>query len=532
VIFSLYFIDHFKLNKRRIGKMEENKKLILRRKADEYFKMMYPGLPKDGLNTPVPGYTLDEVTMPDFYTDITPNDVSLKTKIGPVELNFPGITATMDTVCGPELAKVVQEIGGIGVPDRSDKPESQMESVSKVLAHKPCLIDKPHILKPNDTLEKVEDINKQYGISTIPIVEDGKLKGVLFSSPIIYDGHRNESVSEWMKPIEELNVIGPEIGYEEINNIMRNRRKKDSLLPVVDRDGKFYGMYFAQDFRNLDPAFFNGKPVVGVAIGEKEKELEFAQAVLSAGVAMIVIDSSHGDCQAILEQTKRLVKLNKDFGAAIIAGNYAGITGYLDFAEIEGVSAVKLGIGSGSICSTTQGTGIGIPSFTALQESAFVRRDRLSKGLPAPQIIIDGGVNASGKITLCIAGMADAFMGGEYFVAAHESISFLKGNVRTYEDGDYVLYRGMASKEVIKDRKAKRYNVGKTAAEGKEGYVKLRGPLKTWIGDDKELIKSGFSHVGARNIEEIQKFGEWRYAFRHFTPTGLNQIAVRVRDAK
>ncbi len=510
--------------------MEKEK--TLKQQADEYFEMMYPGLPKGGLNTPVPGYTLYEVTMPDFHTDITPRDVLLKTEIGSVELNYPAITATMNTVCGPPLAKAVFEIGGIGALDRSVKEELQLEWLYDVLTHKPCLISKPQILQPNDTLEKVEDINKQYGISTFPIVDAGKLRGVLFSSPIIYDGHRGEKVSEWMKPIEELNVIGPETTYEEINNIMRNRRKKDSLLPVVGQDGFFHGMYFAQDFRNLDPAFYNGKPVVAVAIGEKEKELEFAQAALSAGAAMIIVDSSHGDCQAILEQTKRLVNVNKKFGAAIVVGNYAGITGYLDFADIEGISAVKLGIGSGSICSTTQGTGIGVPTFTALQESAFVRRDRLKKGFPAPKIIVDGGVNASGHITLCLAGGADAFMAGEYFVAAHESISFLKGNVRKYEDGNYVLYRGMASKEVIKARLAKRYNEGKAAPEGKEGYVKLRGPLKTWIGEDKELIKIGFSHVGARNIEEIQKFGEWRYAFRHFTPTGLNQIATRIRDAK
>jgi hypothetical protein len=136
-------------------------------------------------------------------------------------------------------------------------------------------------------------------------------------------------------------------------------------------------------------------------------------------------------------------------------------------------------------------------------------------------------------VTKCLAGKADGFMGGKYFVAAHESLSFLKGNIRNYgEDGDYVLYRGMASKEVIKARLAKRYNEGKAAPEGKEGYVKLRGPLKTWIGKDKELIKIGFGHVGARNIEEIQKFGEWRYAFRLFSPTGLNQVATRIRDAK
>lgn len=496
----------------------------------KYYARMYPDLPKSGLNTPLPGLTLSEVTMPDFYTDILTKEVSLKTKIGPVELNFGALTAVMDTVCGPDLAKVVFEIGGCGILDRSVDADIQLNWLKEVLAHKPCLIAKPHSLHPSDTLEKADDINKQHGVSTIPIIENRELKGILFSTPIIYEGHRHEPVSEWMKPIKELNVIDPKVSYDKINDIMRNRRKKDSVLPVVDKKGVFYGMYFAQDFRNLDPAFHNGKPVVGVAIGEKEAELEFAQAALDVGACMIVIDSSHGDCEEILEQTKRLVKINDNIGAAVIVGNYAGIGGYLNFATIEGVHAVKLGIGSGSICTTTEGTGIGVPLFTALQESAFVRRHRKEKGLSAPDIIVDGGVSVPGHITICFAGGANAFMGGKYFVAASESISYLNKDVRKYGDSTYVKYRGMASEEVIKAKRAKRYNVGKAAPEGKEGYVKWRGPLKSWIGKDKELIRIGFSHVGARKIEEIQEYGQWRYAFRTFTAVGLNQISTNIRD--
>ena len=188
-------------------------------------------------------------------------------------------------------------------------------------------------------------------------------------------------------------------------------------------------MYFTKDFINVNPATHNDKPVVGIAIGEKEEELEFAKQALKLGVSIIVVDSSHADCSEIINQCKKLVKL-VDGQAAVIAGNYANIKGYLDLAR-TGVDAVKLGIGSGAICTTTQGTGIGKPMFTAIQESDFVRRDRQSKNKHAPVIIADGGINGSGQMLIALAAGAGACMAGKWLVPADESLSSKK-NWKTY----------------------------------------------------------------------------------------------------
>ena len=146
------------------------------------------------------------------------------------------------------------------------------------------------------------------------------------------------------------------------------------------------------------------------------------------------------------------------------------------------------------------------------------------------RIIVDGGLEYPGQIVVSMAGAAHGFMAGKYFVAASQSLSFMDGNARPYEDGLHVL--SVWQEDAIKERRAKRYTEGKTAPEGKSGYVLVRGPLKSWIGKDKELIKNGFAHVWAKNIEEIHQYGTWPYAFRLFTPVGRNQIDTRIKDAK
>jgi IMP dehydrogenase/GMP reductase len=260
-----------------------------------------------------------------------------------------------------------------------------------------------------------------------------------------------------------------------------------------------------------------------MAVGVGSDDLKRVTNGLDLGVGVIVIDSSHGDCDAVIEQTKQIVGLAQG-RAIVVAGNVADPGGYYRLAQ-AGADAVKCGIGSGSICTTSQVTGAAFPMFSLLQELDFVRNEMAKENLPTPAIIADGGINGPGDAVIALAAGANACMAGQWLVAALESQSCQEGKML----GGNVSYRGMASKKAIDDRVADRYDKGKRAPEGVEGTVPYRGPLKLWLGDDLELVRGGFAHVGARNLAELHKFSDWPLAFVRFTSHGQNQIAARVQ---
>jgi IMP dehydrogenase len=239
-------------------------------------------------------------------------------------------------------------------------------------------------------------------------------------------------------------------------------------------------------------------------------------------VGIIVIDSSHGNCPAVIDQTKKIVKIAGG-RAAVIAGNIADVDGYYRLA-LAGVDGVKCGIGSGSICTTSQVTGAGVPMFTLIRELSFAREKMIKAGRPAPAIIPDGGVNGPGEMVIALAAGGDACMAGKWLVAAKESLSCQERGVQN----GLVYYRGMASREAIEKRVSDRYGKQKRAAEGVAGGVEDRGPLKTWIGHDLELVQGGFAHAGAKNMEALHVYGNEPISFVRFTSFGQNQIDTRV----
>jgi IMP dehydrogenase len=490
-----------------------------------YYEMMYPDKQTVGINEPRRGYTLDEVGIQEFYSEIMPKDVSLEVTIGPVTLNVNILSAAMETVCGPELAKALADVGACGILDPTKEKEEQFEWLIEVLEHKTCRLSKPKILEPNKRIYDAKRIHQEFDFSTIPIVADGKLEGVVFTPNIMYEDHLNERVTVWMKPLDQLRCVGPDTPFEEIKDYMKNRQKTDSVLPVVDEEGQFFGMYFMLDFLGANPSVFNGKPVVGVAIGGSDEDYEFAKEAVEIGAAIVVIDSSHGDSKDILNQARRVVKAI-DGRAAVITGNYANILGYIDLCE-TGVDGAKFGIGTGSICTTSTGTGIAKPAFTGLQESDFVRRHRINNRRHAALIIADGGINVPGHhVKACAAG-ADLSMAGKMLVAASESLAHSMDTIR-FEEKLFVRYRGMASEEVLRASQSKRYGRSKVGPEGISGYVRSRGPLRTWFYKDLELMKNGFAHVWATCLDEIHQYGQWENAFYAFSSAGLEQVATRL----
>ncbi|MDD5071351.1 MAG: IMP dehydrogenase, partial [Patescibacteria group bacterium] len=282
-------------------------------------------------------------------------------------------------------------------------------------------------------------------------------------------------------------------------------------------------IYFMKDFFVADPAVHKGKPLVGIAIGTEKSDLERAKQALEMGVGIIVIDSSHGNCPPVINQAKAVVEMSGDL-AAVIAGNVADIDGYYRLAQV-GVHGVKCGIGPGSICTTSQVTGAGMPMFTLIRELDFIRRKLKSKGEHAPVIIPDGSVEGPGDMVIALAAGGDACMSGKWLVAAGESLSCRENGV---DNEGFVKYWGMASARAIKARMARSRYQGKTAPEGVEGRVKHRGPLKTWIGGDIELIQGGFAHAGAADLASLHEFGNRPIAFVRFSSAGQEQIRTRL----
>ncbi len=482
-------------------------------------------------------HILGEVRLSDGYTKVGPLDVDLSTTVGPLTLTLPFIPAPMDTVTGRKMAELMHDIGSFGPIYRHSEANVLLDWIEGALRHKSCLIKKPLSLHFDEPLEQARKILKKHHFSTIPVVtKQNVLKGVLFTGDVAFRtmkqrGRLKEPVKRWMIPFDELKVESVQTTFEKIQDRLLNNQQC-SVLPVVDDGRKLHGIYFMKDFLFANPSMHNGKPLIGMAISDDPEDLERARIALELGVGAIVIDSSHGNCLRVMEQTKKVASLRKELGVefALIVGNIASMDGYYRLA-MAGADAVKCGIGSGSICTTSSGTGIGVPMFTLIRKLSFIREKMRLSGKPHPIILPDGDVGNTGNIVLAIAAGGHLIMSGEMFVAAKESISANGGDgVFTADKTQYVNYRGMASDNAINDRSAVRYGIDKTAAEGIEGAVPYRGPLKKWIGKDIELIKGGFSHTGSSNIEELHEFGNWSEAYEYFSSFGQNQLTTRIKE--
>lgn len=384
--------------------------------AQALYEALYPD--QDGRIKVTQGFTLNEVAFRDFYTNFQPSDVSLKTEIGPAEMNIPVIAAAMDTVSGPKMAMAMAGIGGVAIAFRHREAETQLAWIKEAIEARPYLVAAPVSVQSDARIRDVEDLYDRTRYSTIPVLNKKELVGMIFTRDISWEGHEEHPVTQWMKPLNELKTVSPETAFETIRNRLLNE-KDCGVLPVIDSDGTFHGMYFPKDVRHVNPAWHNGKPLVGMAIGVQEADLERVRRALDLGVGIIVIDSSHGNCLPVIEQARRVVALVGD-RAAVIAGNVASIDGYIRLAEV-GVHAVKVGVGSGSICTTSQVTGVGVPMWTLIRELAFAKSQLEARGLHAPAIIADGGVSGPGFAVRALAAGAHAVMAGEWMAAADEA---------------------------------------------------------------------------------------------------------------
>jgi len=425
------------------------------------------------------GLTFDDVLLLPDYSEVLPKEVSVRTRLTKrLFLNIPILSAAMDTVTEAEMAIAMAREGGLGVIHKNLSIEAQAAMVRKVKRSEAGMIQDPVTLPPTATLEDAERLMREYRIGGLPVVDVyGRLLGLVTNRDLRFERDLKRPVTEVMTPVERLVPARPGTTLEEAEELLR--RHKVEKLPLVDESGRLKGLITLKDIvkrRQYPNAVKDaqGRLLVGAAVGASKDLPERAQALVEAGVDVLVLDSAHGHSKGILEA---LAYLKETFGerVEVIAGNVATREGARALAE-RGADAVKVGIGPGSICTTRVVTGVGVPQITAILEAVAGVKD-----LDVP-VIADGGIKYTGDVAKAIAAGAHAVMLGSMLAGTDEA----PGEEVLKDGRRYKLYRGMGSLGAMRQGSADRYfqdpDKGETEAkklvpEGIEGMVPYKGPV-------------------------------------------------------
>lgn len=470
--------------------------------------------------------TFDEVTFQDMPSTIQPSDVSLQTKITKsIKLKSGGlISSAMDTVTEKEMALAMAKLGGLGVIHRNLNIKEQCEQVSWVREkiHYGGMIEYPITYKEINRVSDVESDIKIEGWSftNFPIVNsEQQLLGMVSRNELEFVGSENPTLSEIMIPIEKL-ITTANINREEAFNLMKTHKVKK--LPVIDQNKKFIGLYAWSDINqaenNLDLFSLDeeGRFLVAAAVGTDESEKERVSHLVAIGCKIIVIDTSHGASETVLSM---LHWIKKEFPTTnVIVGNIASYESAEYLIENSPnhllPDALKVGVSSGSICTTRRVTGHGMPQLTAIyQVWMLLYHHQLHTTIP---IIADGGIRYSGDIVKAYSVGASAVMLGNVFAGTDES----PGKIVTSDGNKYKIIRGMGSRSAMEDRDGSRMryfgntkNKGKLtnnqkrkiAPEGVEATIKYKGPVDQIIHELNGGIRAGLAHSGSDNINKFRK---------------------------
>jgi IMP dehydrogenase len=401
-------------------------------------------MPEDELPS---GLTFDDVLLVPSYAEILPKDNDISTQLTPsIRLNIPLVSAAMDTVTESLTAITMAREGGIGIIHKNISIKSQAMEVDKVKKSESGMIVDPITTRPDQKLYEALEIMAHYHISGVPVVKNGKLAGILTNRDLRFETNLNQNISEVMT---KDNLITAPVGtsLNEAKKLLHKNRIEKLL--VVDENNNFKGLITVKDIEKMEKYPNSckdnlGRLRVGAAIGISSDTLERAEALITAGADVIVIDTAHGHSKEVLATIK---EYKKHFShCELIAGNIA--TPEAAEALIKaGVNAIKVGVGPGSICTTRVIAGVGIPQITALRNCTKVSQKH---GIP---LIADGGIKFSGDITKAIAAGSHTVMIGSLFAGTEES----PGETVLFQGRSYKVYRGMGSIEAMKKGSKDRY---------------------------------------------------------------------------
>ena len=465
--------------------------------------------------------TFDDVLLQPDYSDVLPREVDMSTRLTrDLKLNIPLLSAAMDTVTESRLAIALAQAGGIGIIHKNMSVEEQARQVLRVKKFESGMIRDPITVPPTATIREVIALTRSLNISGVPVVEGKETVGIVTHRDLRFETRLDAPVSTVMTPKERLVTVREGADDEEVLSLL-HRHRIEKVLVVAD-NFELRGMITAKDFQKASDypqacKDSHGALRVGAAVGTGYGTDERVEALVQAGVDVIVVDTSHGWSKNVLERVRAIRRAFPDI--QLIAGNV--VTGEAALALAEaGADAVKVGIGPGSICTTRVVAGVGVPQVSAVSEVAEALRD---KGLP---LISDGGIRYSGDIAKAIVAGAWSVMIGGLFAGTEES----PGEVELYQGRSYKSYRGMGSVGAMGQvhGSSDRYfqdateELEKLVPEGIEGRVSYKGSIVAIIHQLMGGLRAAMGYTGSHDIEEMRT----RPKFVKITTAGMRESHV------
>ena len=465
--------------------------------------------------------TFDDVLLQPGYSEVLPREVDLSTRLtAEISLNIPILSAAMDTVTEARLAIALAQEGGIGVIHKNMNVEEQARQVHTVKKYESGIVRNPITVTPDMTIREVIDLTRAMGISGVPVVSESQTVGIVTGRDLRFETQLDAPVSAVMTPQERLVTVTEGADEEEVVSLLHQHRIEKVL--VVGDNFELRGMITAKDFQKAKDfpracKDSSGALRVGAAVGTGHDTDERVDALVAAGVDVVVVDTSHGFSKGVLDRVARIKQKYPDM--QVIGGNIVTA----DAAEAlvkAGADGVKVGIGPGSICTTRVVAGVGVPQISAVAEVAAAMK---SSGIP---LIADGGIRYSGDIAKALVAGAYSVMIGSLFAGTEES----PGEVELYQGRSYKSYRGMGSIGAMGQShgSSDRYfqdtteELEKLVPEGIEGRVAYKGSLIAIVHQLIGGVRAAMGYTGSSTIEDMRN----KPQFVRITGAGMKESHV------
>ncbi len=464
-------------------------------------------------------YTFDDVLLVPGYSKVLPKEVSVKTKLSRnLSLKIPIISSPMDTVTDAKMAITMAQEGGIGIIHKNMTPKQQAQRVSIVKRHESGIVKDPITIDPNSPVSKLIEITKRRKISGVPVVENGKLVGIITNRDIRFETNFEQPVKNIMTPKDKLITV-PEGSSIDLAQKLMHQHRIERVL-IVNDNFELKGLITVKDLtKNIIFPSANKDQFeqlrVGAAVGTGSDTDERVELLVKALVDVIIVDTSHGHSQGVIDRV-RWIKNNYPH-IDVIGGNIVTGEAALDLIK-AGADGVKVGIGPGSICTTRIVAGVGMPQLSAINN---VAKAILGTGVP---LIADGGIRFSGDLAKALAAGASSVMLGSMLAGTEES----PGEIELYQGRSYKSYRGMGSLGAMSKGSADRYFQEITNAEDKlvpegiEGRVPYKGLLSGVLHQLLGGLRSSMGYIGAANITQMHETAK----FVEITSAGIKESHV------
>ncbi|KLD64615.1 inosine-5-monophosphate dehydrogenase [Luteibacter rhizovicinus DSM 16549] len=444
--------------------------------------------------------TYDDVFLVPGHSTVMPRDVDTSTRFTRgLRLNIPIVSAAMDTVTEARLAITMAQNGGIGIIHKNMTPLLQAAEVRLVKKFEAGVIRSPITVRPDTSIGDVMALTRAHNISGVPVVDGEKLVGIVTSRDLRFERKHDDPVRNIMTREDRLITVKEGASHDEVLELLHRNRIEKVL--VVNDGFQLRGLITVKDIQKARDNPNAAKDsherlVVGAAVGVGGDTEQRIEALVDAGVDVIVVDTAHGHSQAVIDRAGWVKKHYPQ--VQVIAGNI--VTGEAARALLDaGVDAVKVGVGPGSICTTRIVTGIGVPQITSIDLVATALKGEIP-------LIADGGIRYSGDIPKALAAGASSVMLGSMFAGTEEA----PGEVELFQGRSYKSYRGMGSIGAMQLGSKDRYfqdeaDADKLVPEGIEGRVPYRGPIRNIIHQMMGGLRASMGYMGAANIDEIHE---------------------------